>query len=715
MSSREHTQARGEGAPRPATRATPAPALVRDVLRTPGRPLDPTERAPMESHLGHHFGRVSPLRPGAEAVAGGVKVGHAGDSHEREAERVAAGGETTSARGGAGAPAADFSQVRVHTDGRAAEAAQSLGAAAFTAGRDIVFGPGRYAPGTASGRRLLAHELTHVAQQQAAPAAAPAIQRQGLTYDDTAITIPPLPEGFTLVEAQKLVDKAKKAAPQKLTGASVKGVKPASNEEIYLHYILAQVAEPDRWGTERDLIAPIGWPAKKGDPAPVGKVTVIIDSAGAATAELFSAGAVPTPSTHKSAASAITALKTTYGISKVTDDTAKWTPDELNKVVAAFGFVPAGDRAALNGVELIRVDSLGGDTAGEFDYDQSVQNTTVVNKATLKLADKAFTGDPVSFVGDAGKPSPASYQTIVHEVAHAVEKKAMLDASHAHHQAMAKSNEAISKAKEAFAVLDPLQTERIEIAKEFNAAPTAAEQAKIKPRLDDAKKKEAPALAKYTAAEALSKTAQKTTEDKGKIAAATLLSDASMAALKADSQAKKASFDTAFAAAQTAAGKFAADESSAASGFMQSVKEATTAVNDYVTAAALDGADLSAEDEKVLKAFEKRNAERASLLKAAPKNPAPGAFGAAVSAQDAWFTAERTQARAKNRTARLQQFVDFVTANKITPFTPYAKKNWPFKPGEFYAEAYSLWRTDPVYLKANAKALFDWFEAGKYK
>jgi hypothetical protein len=101
-------------------------------------------------------------------------------------------------------------------------------------------------------------------------------------------------------------------------------------------------------------------------------------------------------------------------------------------------------------------------------------------------------------------------------------------------------------------------------------------------------------------------------------------------------------------------------------------------------------------------------------LTAAPKNPAPGAFGAAATAQDSWFTAERTQAHAKKRTARLQKFVDFVTANNISPITPYAKKNWPFKPGEFYAEAYSLWRTDPTYLKTNAKDLFAWFEKGSY-
>lgn len=63
----------------------------------------------------------------------------------------------------------DFSQVRVHTDAKAARLAEAVSARAFTLGRDIVFGTGQYAPDTFSGRRLLAHELTHVIQQQDNP------------------------------------------------------------------------------------------------------------------------------------------------------------------------------------------------------------------------------------------------------------------------------------------------------------------------------------------------------------------------------------------------------------------------------------------------------------------------------------------------------------------------------------------------------------------
>jgi outer membrane protein OmpA-like peptidoglycan-associated protein len=60
---------------------------------------------------------------------------------------------------------ADFSGVRIHTDGDANKVAQALGANAFTTGSDIYFNANRYNPESTDGRHLLAHELTHVVQQ----------------------------------------------------------------------------------------------------------------------------------------------------------------------------------------------------------------------------------------------------------------------------------------------------------------------------------------------------------------------------------------------------------------------------------------------------------------------------------------------------------------------------------------------------------------------
>lgn len=70
----------------------------------------------------------------------------------------------------------DFSKVRVHADARAVESAREISARAYTVGREVVFGAGEYTPETTAGRSLLAHELTHVVQQE--QGAGRKIQRQ---------------------------------------------------------------------------------------------------------------------------------------------------------------------------------------------------------------------------------------------------------------------------------------------------------------------------------------------------------------------------------------------------------------------------------------------------------------------------------------------------------------------------------------------------------
>jgi hypothetical protein len=75
-----------------------------------------------------------------------------------------------------------FEGVSIHTDGGAQSAAQSIDARAFTLGNSIFFGPGQYQPQTSDGRRLIAHELAHVAQQSGG-LAQPMVRRDGT--DDT--------------------------------------------------------------------------------------------------------------------------------------------------------------------------------------------------------------------------------------------------------------------------------------------------------------------------------------------------------------------------------------------------------------------------------------------------------------------------------------------------------------------------------------------------
>jgi uncharacterized protein DUF4157 len=103
---------RGRPVPAESTQAV-APPIVHEVLRASGQPLDASSREYFEPLLG-------------------VRL----------------------------------ADVRVHKDARAAASAESVGALAYTAGADVVFAQGLFDPCTGTGRRLLAHELAHVAQNR---------------------------------------------------------------------------------------------------------------------------------------------------------------------------------------------------------------------------------------------------------------------------------------------------------------------------------------------------------------------------------------------------------------------------------------------------------------------------------------------------------------------------------------------------------------------
>jgi hypothetical protein len=77
----------------------------------------------------------------------------------------------------------DFSRVRVHDGELAATSAAQVDARAYTVGRDVVFAAGQYEPHTPAGRRLIAHELTHVLQQGATGESAGLVQRDDTSRD----------------------------------------------------------------------------------------------------------------------------------------------------------------------------------------------------------------------------------------------------------------------------------------------------------------------------------------------------------------------------------------------------------------------------------------------------------------------------------------------------------------------------------------------------
>jgi hypothetical protein len=153
----------------PPSSISEVPSIVHEVLRSSGQPLDASTRVFMEPRFGHDFSQVR-LHVGKAAKGKRLTVNQAGDQFEQEADQVATAvmrQPDTNSPKERSEPQGDydFSQVRIHTDAQAAAAARAVHALAYTAGRHIVFGQGRYRPNTRAGSKLIAHELTHVMQQ----------------------------------------------------------------------------------------------------------------------------------------------------------------------------------------------------------------------------------------------------------------------------------------------------------------------------------------------------------------------------------------------------------------------------------------------------------------------------------------------------------------------------------------------------------------------
>ena len=143
-----------------------------------GNPTDPAERMEpvREDRQETYEEMIYRKTEGADGTAPAVRVDRDRKIIARSLEGRTGQKETAVPQGG-GAPlprevrrkmeprlGADLSDVRVHTSGDSAAAAEGLSAKAFTVGNDVHFGSGNFAPGSKEGDRLLAHELTHVVQ-----------------------------------------------------------------------------------------------------------------------------------------------------------------------------------------------------------------------------------------------------------------------------------------------------------------------------------------------------------------------------------------------------------------------------------------------------------------------------------------------------------------------------------------------------------------------
>ena len=132
----------------------------------------------------------------------------------------------------------DLSKVRIHNTYLASQTASAINAKAFTHGKNIVFGAGHYNPDSESGKRLLAHELTHFIQQNGTArsdiAQKQLIQRQTLPipefdeFDPCVIVPGGLPSPFDALKGQKVCGSHAKKLRELLGGKGSKKGKTIS-------------------------------------------------------------------------------------------------------------------------------------------------------------------------------------------------------------------------------------------------------------------------------------------------------------------------------------------------------------------------------------------------------------------------------------------------------------------------------------------------------
>ncbi|MGC4154544.1 MAG: peptidoglycan-binding domain-containing protein [Propionicimonas sp.] len=480
-----------------------------------------------------------------------------------------------------------------------------------------------------------------------------------MMYDTGTQSFSPPAKGTTMATIRTEIKAKQDVRPDPELGKTVdvKGVTAGTPEEIWVWNVLLQRAERANWGGEIDVVTQIG-PEKEGK-KPVGQVTVKIDGSGNATAILLSRGPVAVPNALPDEKTAIAALKA-LGFSTVENGSARWTLPELNKVHAALARLGPGERSALSGVRLVREQTLtsasGKPLDGQFrhaiDTTKGDAGTASVasRSESLHLADSAFSGDRIGFIGDASDAALASFHVIVHEAGHAVEGKARRDAQFARAQAQAVVN------NDTFA-LNARQDG-------VNTAVTA---------MNTAIKTAVPKFARYGRKEQSS--------------AGSYIAAVEKATQSIDAYANGDKVN-AFRKQQETAAKAMTD------------RDAKRAALPEGHPAAADTADVITTQDTLFSAARGR-ATAFTKLEASKEALAER-------------KAEEAKVTKGDRSNRLAAFVDFVTRNKIPPLTAYAKQSWPSGPEEFYAEAFSLWLNDPTYLKDNAPKLKDWFDAGKH-
>ena len=544
------------------------------------------------------------------------------------------------------------------------------------------------------------------------------IQRKPLKYDFRAHTLNPLAAGTTLADVN-LKLKTKITAGD-IKSAKAIGVTAGSTEEIFVLDALWNLAKTTQWGYEADILAPIGWPAKATDPAPLGRITVRIDDQGAASVELVASGPVPTP-TQTTVAAASPKLIADYKLLSVRDDgTAKWTDTEISDVAAALALVPKADKLVLEGAELIRVQSLPDNAIASFEVGGGVASnaTSVTQLPSLKVSDRAFPATQSRFLG--GKPTtvPSTFHSILHEVGHAAAKAVFRPADAAYDQAIIESNKKGTALNQSAAEYTKAATDYAALYQQYQAAKTAGDKTQenaLADQLRALKKTVDTLLATNRTQGAANRKAVAAVTAKKAAVAKTRVGAAVVAPFKTAAAAKKAAADAALRAARLTLQTMSGPEVTSSAAYVKAVEDTSAAIDTFAAdAGAMTGGTAKLEA-TVLAQTAARTSARDALTTASPGHPALTTLAPVETAQDVWLETERALAGAQRRTRRVQKFIDLVTTNNIDRFTDYSAANWRLIPEEFYAEAYGLWLTDPEFLKNNYKVVFNFFQSGDYR
>lgn len=420
-------------------------------------------------------------------------------------------------------------------------------------------------------------------------------------------------------------------------------------------------------------------------------------------------------------------IKTTFGVSSVLDGTKNWTEAELTILNAAFTMLSATDKTTLQGITIKRVASLGGTTAGRFSYGINLPTggSAFTQEAKMELADLAYSG-----TNDQAK------RTIIHEVGHAVAGEKLQEANVSHAQAVADMNVKASVTTDTFRRFEPAKTsldetiqalkdKRIELNREKDPAKKTEIKKEIKAlkaahkiQLETAKS----LLQNNTDAAAAEQTARNTANNKKLIADSHKILSSDLITIKKTTDMAKTSHTGILQTAKANIPKIKQSEDK-----LKSYSDAVFAVSMELESffSQSKDQDKSEDDvETLIAAVDSSIINRVKAKKALGTDKGSRNiivhFAALESEQEKYFAAIKKNSLAHNRSKIVQGFAVYAETHNIEPITHYANKNWPHKPEEFYAEAYSYWimgkfKGQTGALQTQYDLLQAWFDSGKYR